>query len=64
MSNQYTPPYRIASGILHNLARNGEALSRLRLPSDDVALFVLRRGNRIKMIQASLAIEGRKQRRN
>lgn len=57
MSDQYAPPYRITPGILHSIERIGEALGRLRLPSDNVVLPVLRRGNRIKAIQASLAIE-------
>ena len=58
MSDRYAPPYRITPAILRCVERIGEALGRLRVPSDEVALPVLRRGNRAKTIQASLAIEG------
>lgn len=58
MNDRYSPPYRITSGILYSIEQIGEALGRLRLPSDNVVFPVLRRGNRIKTIQASLAIEG------
>lgn len=58
MLDRYEPPYRITPGILHSIEQIGEALGRLRLPADEVALPVLRQGNRIKKIQASPAIEG------
>jgi Fic family protein len=58
MTDRYKPPYRITPDILHSIEQIGEALGRLRLSSDNVSLPVLRRGNRIKTIQASLAIEG------
>ena len=58
MSNRYTPPYRITPGILHSIEQIGEALGNLRAHSDSAILPILRRGNRIKTIQASLAIEG------
>jgi Fic family protein len=58
MTDRYTPPYRITPGILHSIEQIGEALGNLRLHSGSVAVPVLRRGNRIKTIQASLAIEG------
>ena len=58
MSERYAPPYRITPTILHSIERIGGALGRLRLPSDNIAFPILRRGNRIKTIQASLAIEG------
>ncbi len=57
MSDRYASPYRTTPGILHSIEQIGEALGRSRLPLDEVALPVLRRGNRIKIIQASLAIE-------
>jgi Fic family protein len=58
MTALYTPPYRITPGILHIIERIGEALGKLRLDSESATVPVLRRGNRIKTIQASLAIEG------
>jgi Fic family protein len=58
MSDRYVPPYRITPVILHNIEQIGEALGRLRLDSENTVLPVLRRGIRIKTIQASLAIEG------
>lgn len=58
MTNQYTPPYRITPTILHSIEQIGEALGNLRAGSDSAVVPVLRRGNRIKTVQASLAIEG------
>jgi Fic family protein len=58
MTDQYTPPYRINPGILHRIEQIGEALGKLRMGADSAVFPVLRRGNRIKTVQASLAIEG------
>ena len=58
MNDRYAPPYRITPGILHSIEQIGEALGNLRLHSESVAVPILRRGNRIKTVQASLAIEG------
>ena len=58
MSERYAPPYHITSSILHSIEQIGEALGNLRVHSESVAVPVLRRGNRIKTVQASLAIEG------
>jgi Fic family protein len=58
MTAPYKPPYRITSGILHSIEQIGEALGKLRAGSDSVVVPSLRRGNRIKTVQASLAIEG------
>ncbi len=58
MRNQYVPPYRITPAILHSIEQIGEALGTLRVGTDSAAVPVLRRGNRIKTVQASLAIEG------
>jgi Fic family protein len=58
MTDRYTPPYRITPGILHSIEQIGEALGNLRMHAESVAVPVLRRGNRIKTVQASLAIEG------
>ena len=59
MSNQTgtTPPYAITPQILDLVARIGEAIGRL----DESAIRAdlrLRRANRIRTIQGSLAIEG------
>jgi Fic family protein len=58
MTVNYALPYHITPGILHSIEQIGEALGNLRLHSESVAIPVLRRGNRIKTVQASLAIEG------
>ena len=58
MNEQYTPSYRITPGILHSIEQIGEALGNLRVASDSAVVPILRRGNRIKTVQASLAIEG------
>jgi len=58
MSEKYMPPYRISPEILRCVERIGEALGNLRAHSDNATVPILRRGNRIKTIQASLAIEG------
>ena len=58
MTDQYAPPYRITPAILHSVEQIGEALGNLRVGSDSAVVPVLRRGNRIKTVQASLAIEG------
>lgn len=58
MTKKYTPPYRITPAILHLVVQIGEALGKLHVPDDSTNVPLLRRGNRIKTIQASLAIEG------
>lgn len=58
MTDRYTPTCYISPGILHSIEQIGEALSNLREGSDNAIVPVLRRGNRIKTTQASLAIEG------
>ncbi|MFZ3114611.1 MAG: Fic family protein [Syntrophales bacterium] len=58
MTDRYAPPYRITPAILHSIEQIGEALGKLRVGSDSAVVPVLRRGNRIRTVQASLAIEG------
>jgi Fic family protein len=58
MNSRYVPPYRITPGILNSIEQIGEALGNLRAHSDNAIDPILRRGNRIKTVQASLAIEG------
>jgi Fic family protein len=58
MRDRYVPTYRITPVILHHVEQIGEALGNLRAYADSAMVPVLRRGNRIKTIQASLEIEG------
>jgi Fic family protein len=58
MTDRYALPYRITSGILHSIEQIGEVLGNLRAHSYSAIVPILQRGNRIKTIQASLAIEG------
>ena len=58
MTDQYSPPYRITPAILHSIEQIGEALGKLRMRADSTVVPALRRGNQIKTVQASLAIEG------
>ena len=58
MSKQYKPPYHISPAILNLVEQIGEALGKLHVPDDRVNMPLLRRGNRIRTIQASLEIEG------
>jgi len=58
MTDRYIPPYRITPVILHSIEQIGEALGNLRAGADSAVVPALRRGNRIKTVQASLAIEG------
>jgi Fic family protein len=58
MNDRYVPPYRITPAILHSIEQIGETLRNLRVGADSAALPILRRGNRIKTVQASLDIEG------
>jgi hypothetical protein len=58
MTDRYTQLYRITPSILHSIEQIGEALGNLRVGSDSSVVPALRRGNRIKTVQATLAIEG------
>ncbi len=55
--NDYNPPFEISSKILTLLAEICEKLGRLSLLESDESLR-LRRINKIKTVQGSLAIEG------
>ena len=57
MSNTQYPPYTITPAILHLVAEISEALGRLSA-QDMSGMLTLRRINRIRTIQGSLAIEG------
>jgi len=54
----YKPPYRITPAILHSIEQIGESLGQISADTDGAVVPHLRRGNRLKTIQASLEIEG------
>ncbi len=56
MNTGYQPPFRITTGILNAVAEIGESLGRWSASHGDLSPQ-LRRENRIRTIQASLAIE-------
>ncbi|SHN67504.1 Fic family protein [Desulfovibrio litoralis] len=56
--NIYNPPFTITSAILHLIADISEAVGRISVQTNDVLDLRLRRLNRIRTIQGSLAIEG------
>lgn len=56
MNSGYQPPFRITAGILNAVAEIGELLGRWSASQGDLSPQ-LRRENRIRTIQASLAIE-------
>ena len=57
MSSTYSPPYTLTPRVLALVAEVGEALGRLTGCAGVPAPPALRRGNRLRTIQASLAIE-------
>ncbi len=58
MSKPYSPPYSLTSAIVSLVARIGEAVGRLSAHEAAATSLRLRRINRIRTIQGSLAIEG------
>lgn len=54
----YTPPFTITSAIVSLVAQIGEAVGRLSALESEATSLRLRRINRIRTIQGSLAIEG------
>lgn len=58
MSKPYTPPYSLTTGIVSLVAQIGEAVGRLSALEAATTSLRLRRINRIRTIQGSLAIEG------
>lgn len=55
---KYQPPYKISSKIIHLIAQISEALGRLTVLAQIQDELKLRKANRIRTIQGSLAIEG------
>lgn len=58
MSQQYRPPFSITSAIVNLVGRVSEAVGRLTILNEQAKSLRLRRINRIRTIQGSLAIEG------
>ena len=58
MTKPYHPPYSITSDILNLVAKISESIGRLSVTNNSNIDLKLRRANRIKTIQGSLAIEG------
>ena len=56
--SKYHPPYTITPRTLRLLAEIGEALGRLSAQAETIKALRLRRINRIRTVQGSLAIEG------
>jgi Fic family protein len=56
--SKYQPPYTITPPTLRLLAEIGEALGRLSAQAETIKTLRLRRINRIRTVQGSLAIEG------
>jgi Fic family protein len=56
--SKYVPPYKTTPAIIDLVAQISEQIGVLKAVSDMQSVPNLRRGNRIKTIQASLAIEG------
>ena len=57
MESSYKPPYTITPTILSRVAEIGELVGRYAAATERVLSPSLRRGNRIRTIQSSLAIE-------
>ncbi|WP_151831010.1 Fic family protein [Acinetobacter ursingii] len=55
---KYQPPYKISSKIIHLVSQISEALGRLTVLAQIQDELTLRKANRIRTIQGSLAIEG------
>lgn len=55
---KYQPPYSITSKIIHLIAQISENIGRLTALEEIQESLKLRKANRIRTIQGSLAIEG------
>ena len=55
---KYQPPYTITSKIIHLIAQISENIGRLTVLEEIQDSLKLRKANRIRTIQGSLAIEG------
>lgn len=58
MTDKYQPPFAITPAIVALIAEISEKLGHLSVQQETPALLRLRRANRIRTIQGSLAIEG------
>ena len=57
MPSSYTPPFTLTSKMLHFVAEISAEMGRQGLRAESPMAPALRRGNRLRSIQASLAIE-------
>ena len=55
---RYQPPYTITPAIVNLVAQIGESIGRLSVYTETAKALRLRRINRVRTIQGSLAIEG------
>uniref|UniRef100_I2Q4F6 Fido domain-containing protein n=1 Tax=Desulfovibrio sp. U5L TaxID=596152 RepID=I2Q4F6_9BACT len=58
MSQQYQPPFSITPAIVNLVGQIGEAVGQMTILTEQAKSLRLRRINRIRTIQGSLAIEG------
>jgi Fic family protein len=58
MNQKYQPPFSVTSAIVNLVGQISEAVGRLSILSEQTKSLRLRRINRIRTIQGSLAIEG------
>ncbi|HNR10726.1 MAG: hypothetical protein OZ916_06540 [Nitrosomonas sp.] len=54
----YQPPFSLAATLFNRVTAIGELLGRLAVHTEQTSALRLRRINRIRTIQGSLAIEG------
>ncbi len=57
-ANPYSPPFTVTPAILRLVGKVSEMVGRLSAQQEGGALFHLRKANRVRTIQGSLAIEG------
>jgi Fic family protein len=57
MDSAYKPPYTLTAAMLNAVAEIAELVGRYTATTESALTPTLRRGNRIRTIQASLAIE-------
>ena len=58
MSENYIPPFNITAAIISLVAEISQRIGRLSVLEESSQIIRLRRTNRIRTIQGSLAIEG------
>lgn len=58
LSMSYQPPFSLTATLFNRVTAIGELLGRLAVRTEQTSTLRLRRINRIRTIQGSLAIEG------